>query len=70
MPSLNKAIEAQITDTLERDEEHFTTPLPPTTEIQSLLQAFVSLLNAYLQRVNDIPAKGESRVSDTFGTNA
>ena len=44
---------------------------PPNTEIKNLLEAFVSLINAYLQRIggsDEEPGKKWPQVSKTFAS--
>jgi len=61
--NLDQAIGEQIT----RLSESVKPEEPkPDTEMQNLLQAFVSLINAYLQRLGGPPS--QPKVSDTFGS--
>lgn len=67
MPKLKDAMQEQIN---RMTEEEQTAPVS-NTELKNLLEAFVSLINAYLQRVGgseEEPGKKWPRVSDTFGS--
>jgi len=63
--NLDQAIGEQITRL--SDSEKPEEP-KPDTELQNLLQAFVSLINAYLQRLGGPPESPQPKVSDTFGS--
>jgi len=67
---LKDAMQEQI-NRMSADE---ITETPPNTEIKNLLEAFVSLINAYLQRiggsdnVDEEPGKKWPQVSKTFAS--
>lgn len=64
---LDQAIEEQVSRYT--NEETQNTPLA-NEELRNLLQAFISLINAYLQRVGETPTEERTwpKVSDTFGS--
>ena len=67
MPKLKDAIQEQINRMTEEEQSNPQS----NAEIKNLLEAFVSLINAYLQRIgssDDEPGKKWPRVSDTFGS--
>lgn len=64
MATLNEAIKDQIVNTLQRNEPADNSSPAVNDEVNNLLQAFIALINAYLQRVSE-PTPPASR---TFGT--
>jgi len=63
MSDLDKVMAEQVTRMSNITDE----PKPlPDTELQNLLKAFISLINAYLQRLGGSPPP--PKVSDTFGS--